>query len=283
MTLKNVASAAAAALVLFSIAPPAVAQSTNRIAGVVRDETGGPIRGAIVRAETGGTANAAPMTLTAATDDRGRFIFVVARSGDWKLTFEAPGFDPMTISASVRLTGAAPNLDVKLDRHESPEAFGAMAGIDSKLLSAQLSAAATMFEEERYDQAIAAYRDIKTRVPSLTLVNLQLGNAYLMKKSYPEAEAAFQDILKSNADDPNGLFAMGTVKEAQGDAAQARDWYQKASSADGTWTRPLMKLATLARANGDQASAAKYLTTVINIDPGSPDAVQALAMQKQLQ
>ena len=103
---------------------PAFAQSTNRIAGVVRDETGGPIRGAIVRAETGGTTTTSPTALTAATDDRGRFIFVVARSGDWRLTFEAPGFEPQTITASVRLTGAAPNLDVKLDRHEAPEAVG---------------------------------------------------------------------------------------------------------------------------------------------------------------
>ena len=53
-----------------------------------------------------------------------------------------------------------------------------------------------MLDEGRYDQAIAAYRDIKTKAPALTLVNLQLGNAYLMKKSYPEAEAAFQEILK---------------------------------------------------------------------------------------
>ena len=92
---------AAAALAVIS-AGPLRAQSTNRIAGVVRDETGGTIRGAIVRAETGGTTSAAPMTLTAATDDRGRFIFVVARSGDWKLVFEAPGFDTMTIAVSVR-------------------------------------------------------------------------------------------------------------------------------------------------------------------------------------
>jgi tetratricopeptide (TPR) repeat protein len=282
MTFRDLASSAAAALVLLSGAP-AGAQSTNRIAGVVRDETGGPIRGAIVRAETGGTAYASPLTLTAATDDRGRFIFVVARSGDWKLTFEAPGFDEMTISASVRLTGAAPNLDVKLDRHESPETTGAMAGVDVKLLTSQLSAAAAMFDEGRYDQAISAYRDIKTKAPSLTLVNLQLGNAYLMKKSYPEAESAFQDILKFNADDANGLFAMGTAKEAEGNASDARDWYQKASSADAFWTRPLMKLATLARTGGDNAAAAKYLTKVIDLDPSSPDAVQALTLQKQQQ
>jgi tetratricopeptide (TPR) repeat protein len=282
MTSKSLLSASAAALVLLS-AWPAAAQSTNRIAGVVRDETGGPIRGAIVRAETGGMANTAPLTLTAATDDRGRFIFVVSRSGDWKLTFEAPGFDPMTIAASVRLSGAAPNLDVKLERHESPESTGAMAGIDTRLLSSQLAAAAAMYDEGRYDQAITAYRDIRVKAPALTLVNLQLGNAYLAKKSYPEAESAFQEILKSNADDANGLFAMGTAKEAEGNAGEARDWYQKASSVDAFWTRPLMKLATLATAGGDKAAATKYLSKVIDLDPGSADGVKALALQKQLQ
>lgn len=264
-------------------AGPLWAQSTTRIAGVVRDETGGAIRGVIVRAETGGTVNSAPLALTAATDDRGRFVFVVSRSGNWRLTFEAPGFDLMTIAASVTLTGAAPNLDIKLDRHEAPEAVGAMAGVDVKLLSAQLATAAAMFDEGRYDEAIAAYRGIRTKAPALTLVNLQLGNAYMMKKSYPDAEAAFQEILKANATDVNGLFAMGTAKEAEGNAAEARDWYQKASTADPFWTRPLMKLASLARQGGDNAAAARYLTRIIDLDPESDDAIQALAIQKQTQ
>jgi Flp pilus assembly protein TadD len=282
MTFKRLFVGAAAALVL-CCAAPARAQSTNRIAGVVRDETGGPIRGAIVRAETGGTANASPLTLTAATDDRGRFIFVVSRSGDWRLTFDAPGFDTMTIDASVRLAGAAPNLDVKLERHESPESAGAMAGVDVKILTSQLAAAAAMFDEGRFDQAIAAYRDIKTKAPALTLVNLQLGNAYLMKKSYPDAESAFQEILTSNADDANGLFGMGAAKEAEGNVAEAAEWYRKASSADGFWTRPLMKLAALSNAGGDKAAASKYLKQVVELDPGSADGIQALAMQKTLQ
>jgi tetratricopeptide (TPR) repeat protein len=277
MTSKPFLQAMAAALVLCSSAP-LLAQS-SRISGVVRDETGSPIRGAIVRGEMQGVA----MTLTAATDDRGRFIFVISRSGDWILTFEAPGFSPTSVPASVRLGSAPPNLDVKLDRRENPEASGVLAGIDSKVLTAQLAAAAAMIDDGRYDQAIAAYRDIRTKAPSLTLVNLQLGNAYLLKKSYPDAEAAFQEILKFSADDANGLFAMGSVKEAQGNAAEARDWYQKASTADGYWTRPLMKLAALARDGGDKAAAGKYLAKVIELDPASTDAVQAAALQKQLQ
>src|SRR3954454_15977027 len=182
----------AAALVL-GCAGIAGAQ-TSRIAGVVRDETGSPIRGAIVHGEMAGGAT---FSLTAATDDKGRFIFVVSRSGDWMLTFEAPGFNPTTLPASVRLGGIPPNLDVKLERHENPEASGVMAGIDIRQLTSQLTTAAAMLDEGLYDQAIAAYRDIRTKAPSLTLVNLQLGNAYLMKKAYPEAESAFQDILKA--------------------------------------------------------------------------------------
>jgi tetratricopeptide (TPR) repeat protein len=280
MTIRFFVAAAAFAALSAGLAS---AQSTNRIAGVVRDETGGPIRGVIVKAETGGTTTASPTALTAATDDRGRFIFVVSRSGDWRLTFEAPGFDVMTISASVRLTGAPPNLDVKLDRREAPEASGAMAGIDLKSLSTQLASAAALLDEGKYDQAIAAYRDIRVKAPALTLVNLQLGNAYLLRKSYLEAEAAFQEILRTNADDANGLFAMGTVKEAQGNATDATRWYQKAASADAFWTRPLMKLALIARQEGNKTAAAGYLTKVIDLDAGSADAIEALSMQKQLQ
>ncbi len=274
MSLPKYALAAAVAL---AVAAPALAQ--NRIGGVVRDETGSTIRGATVRAETGGTVStAAPVTLTTATDQRGRFVFVVVRSGEWRLTIEAPGFDPQIIPLSVRLGGAAPNLDVKLERRESPEAFGALAGIDSKSLSAQLVAAAALYDEGRHDEAIAAYREIKARAPALSLVNVQIGNSHLANKSYAEAEAAYQEVLKSDAADANGLFAMGALREAQGNASDAKTWYEKASDADAVWTRPLMKLAALASAAGDRATASRYLTRVIEIDAASADGQSAAAL-----
>jgi tetratricopeptide (TPR) repeat protein len=264
-----------------SLSVPAWAQ-TSRIGGIVRDETGATIRGAIVRAETGGGRTfGSPLTLTTASDDRGRFVFVVSRSGEWRLTFEAPGFDVMTIPLAIRLTGPPANLDVKLERRESPEAFGALAGVDAKSLSAQLAAAAVLYDEGRHDQAIAAYREIKTRAPALTLVNLQIGNSYLAKKSYAEAEAAYQEILKVDAADANVLFAMGNLREAQGNAAEAQNWYQKASAADAVWTRPLMKLAALASAAGDRASASRHLTRVVDLDPTSPDGQKAAELLKQ--
>jgi tetratricopeptide (TPR) repeat protein len=271
----------AAALFALSLSAPAWAQTT-RLGGVVRDETGATIRGAIVRAETGGGRSfGTPLTLTTASDDRGRFVFVVRRSGEWRLTFEAPGFDTMTLPLAIRLTGPTPNLDIKLDRRESPEAFGALAGVDSKTISAQLAAAALLYDEGRHDQAIAAYREIKAKAPALTHVTLQIGNAYLAQKAYTEAEAAYQEVLKADPADSNALFAMGALREAQGNAAEARDWYEKAAAADGIWTRPLMKLAGLATAAGDRATATRHLARIVDIDPASTDGQQAAELLKQ--
>lgn len=270
----------AAAMAVLALAPPSWAQ-TNRIGGVVRDETGEAIRGVVVRATVGGVGSGgAPMSLTTATDNRGRFVFVISRSGEWRLAFEAPGFDATAIAVPLRLTGPAATLEIKMQRDEAPEAFGALAGVDSKALSAQLAAAAVLLDEGRHDQAIAAYRDILAKVPVLTLANLQIGNAYLAKRSHVEAETAFQEILKSDPADANALFGMGAVREAQGNSAEAQGWYQKASAADTLWTKPLMRLAVLARASGDRAAASRHLARVIDLDPASSDARQAADMQR---
>ena len=68
------------------------------------------------------------------------------------------------------------------------------------------------------------------------------------------------------------------LREAQGNAAEAQSWYQKASAADAVWTRPLMKLAALASAAGDRATASQHLHASIEIDAASPDGQSATAL-----
>jgi len=269
-----------ACIVCTSFATHTAAQ-TGRLTGVVRDETGEEIRGAIVVAETTDTS---ALRQTTATDDRGRFFLLFTRSGVWNLTVESPGFDAVKLQIPLRIAAQTPTIEVRLDRrHETPEAFGALAGVDSKGLGQQLTAAAALMDSGQYDQAIAAYRDIKTRLPVMTSVSIQLGKAYIGKKSYIEAEAAFQELLKLNAEDADGCYGMGTLREAQGRQAEAVDWYKKASASDTLWTTPLLKLAVIARTAGDRDSALRYLTRVLELDPTSPDATQARALQKQLQ
>ena len=199
-----------------AVSAPALAQ--NRIGGVVRDETGVDDSR---RHSAGGNRRHRDQRCAGHADDRDRRSRPVRlrrhplrrmASDDRSAGIRGRRRIPL----SVRLGGPAPNLDVKLDRRESPEAFGALAGVDSKSLSAQLAAAAALYDEGRYDQAIAAYREIKARAPALSLVNMQIGNSYLAKKSYAEAEAAYQEVLKNDAADSNGSVRDGSIAGSTG-------------------------------------------------------------------
>ena len=117
-----------------------------------------------------------------------------------------------------------------------------------------------------------AARDAKDR---LSEASYKVGVYYYRVKWWPGAVDRFREVLKNDPADANGLLAMGLLREAQGNAADARSWYEKAAAADPTWTRPLMKLAELARAAGDRATASRHLTRVIEMDAGSTDGQQA--------
>jgi tetratricopeptide (TPR) repeat protein len=266
------------ALVSLVAAVPAFAQ-VGRISGVVTDETGEPIKGATIRATS---QQNYPGSLTTTSDDRGRFSFIVQRSGQWDFLVEAPGFASAVGTSRVRLASTQPGIEVTLERREAPEQAGVLAGANPRLISTQLAAADALFAAARYDEAITAYRNIRSQTPALSVVGLQLGNAYVQKKDYDRAEAEFQEVLKSNAANGSACFNLGEVKAARGSVDEATAWYQKAVAADPLWTKPLMRLAVLARDGGNRDAAIGYLKRVVALDPSSVEAAQATSLLGQL-
>src|ERR1043165_9411527 len=80
-------SLCAAAFVL-TITGSAFAQG-SRVVGIVKDETGQPIKGATLSLEN---PDAIPRNFTATSDDRGRFAIIGLKSGEWSIVAQAPGF-----------------------------------------------------------------------------------------------------------------------------------------------------------------------------------------------
>ena len=78
------------------------------------------------------------------------------------------------------------------------------------------------------------------------------------------------------------FYNLGEVKFAKGETDEAAKWYQKAVDIDGTWGKPLFKLALVAINKGDKDNAKKLLDKVIQVDPASPEAAQAKAVLEQL-
>ena len=309
---KKFLSAAALVAALVVAAVPAMAQ-TGRIGGTIKDQNNQPLKGATVTAEN---PNASPSSFTATTDDRGRYSIIGLRTGTWKITASAPGFSPSSGSVPVRTIGAPmPPVDFVLAPGATGPA-GALAGVNTKELQAELQKAMDLANQGQHDAAITAYNAILTKTPALTMINGQIAVVQRMKKDYDGAIASYQKVL---AADPNndrakidigmtylekGDFAnaekslmevatsvnanrevfynLGEVKFAKGETDEAVKYYQRAVDMDANWGKPLFKIGLSRLQKADTAGAIEYMNKVITQDPNSAEAAQAKALIEQL-
>ncbi|MBP7777009.1 MAG: carboxypeptidase regulatory-like domain-containing protein [Acidobacteria bacterium] len=302
----------AAVMVVLLGALPAMAQ-TGRIGGVVKDDKGEPLKGASVVAEN---PSASPPSFTATTDDRGRFSIIGLRAGNWKLTASAPGFLPSEGNVPIRTIGQ-PNPPVEFTLAPGAAgAGGALAGVNTKELQADLAAADAMMNANDFDGAIAAYQAMLVKVPALTALHLQVGRAQRMKKDYdgalatyakipdgdPNAEKAQIEIGMTNLEKGDfpaadtalteaaqGLGAgrevfynLGEVKFAKGETDEAMKWYQRAIDVDPTWAKPYFKLGLGKLQKADMPGAIEMMEKVIAVEPTSAEAAQAKGLIDQL-
>lgn len=290
-----------AGVVLVSALASSASAQNGRVNGVVREEGGQPLKGATITAEN----QAIGQSFTATTDDKGRFNMIGLRSGEWRFIAQAPGFSPEGGMVAVRSGGQNFPLTFEL-KHSGVAFFGALGGIMSKDLQADLSAADALYNQKKWDEAIGAYRAVLNKAPVITTINLQIAAAYRNKKDYDGALAAYNDLLKAEPSNDRAkieiamtalergdvkgaeaslgpvaaaadasrdvLYGMGEIKLAGNDSDAATAWFEKASKADPFWAKPLVKLGEAALKKGDAASAQRLLARAVEVDPSAPEA-----------
>jgi len=301
------------AILVAALAGNAAAQ-TGRVGGTVKDDSGQPIKGATITAEN---PNASPSSFTATTDDKGRFSIIGLRTGQWTFTAQAPGFAQESGRLGVQTIGAPnPPLTFTLKKGATAGPTSALGSLAAKDLQADLAAADGLYNSQKWDEAIAAYRGIMAKAPALSVINLQIAAAYRNKKEYDNAIAAYNELLKADptndkakigigmtnlekgdlqaaedtlskaAESPNPtrevLYNLGEVKFAKGQTEEAAKAYEKAAGMDPTWGKPLFKLALVQLNKGDKDATIKALERVIAADPTSPEATQAKSVIEQL-
>jgi tetratricopeptide (TPR) repeat protein len=277
----------------------------GRVGGLIKDDSGAPIKGATIVAENPNIGQ----TLTATTDDKGRFTMIGLSSGQWRFIAQAPGHLPQATAMQVRTNGAlnAP-MSFSLRRTDVTRS-GAFANISAKDLQASLKTADDFFNQQKWDEAIAAYKAIAARTPALAIVNLQVGAAYRSKKNYDAAIDAYREVLKVEPANANAhvsialtqlergdvkgaeetltqaaaqpaagkdvLYQLGELKRRAGALPEAMEWFDKAAAADRAWGKPLYGLGLCAIENGNRAKASDYMAQVIAVDPASTEAALA--------
>jgi tetratricopeptide (TPR) repeat protein len=302
--------AGVATLLLTTIAGAAFAQG-SRVVGIVKDETGQPIKGATLSLEN---PEAIPRNFTSTSDERGRFAVLGLKAGEWSIVAQAPGFLADATRVMVRVsTPVAPTFTLRRAPLPPPSVLG---NVGAKELQSELKTADQQFDAQQWDQAIATYKNILNRAPALTVLELQIGAAYRNKKDYDNAAAVYNDLLKADptsdkarvglaltyidkgdlatAESTLGpaaqaqgaskevLYSFGEIEAARGKADDALSWYQKAAATDPNWGKPLLKLGMSAMQRGDRANAATLMQRVVAVDPTSAEAAQAKTVIDQL-
>jgi tetratricopeptide (TPR) repeat protein len=291
---------------------PALAQ-TGRVGGQIKDTQGQPIKGATVTAEN---KDASPSSFTATTDDKGRYSIIGLKTGTWKVTASAPGFQASSGQVPVRSLGAPmPPVDFALAAG-STGPVGALAGVNTKELQVELQKAEDMMNSQQYDGAIAAYQAILAKTPALTLINMQIARAQRMKKDYDGALASYKKILETEPNNDKAkievgmtnlekgdyaaaekallemasstsanrevFYNLGEVKFAKGETDEAVKYYQRAADMDTAWAKPLFKLGLAKLNKADTAGCIEFMNKVIAAEPNSAEAAQAKALIEQL-
>ena len=268
--------AAFAALVIAAMADAAAAQ-TGRVIGVVRDEGGQPIKGATVLAEN---PDAFPKNFTATTDNKGRFAMIGLRSGLWTLFAQAPGFGPEGGRLQVRAGGAGPTVTFTLKKEPVP-APSAIGGLAAKDLQEDLEAADQLYNSKRWDEAIQKYQAILTKAPALSVINLQIGQAYRNKAGdlktrdpradakpvYDQAIGAYQALLKTDPNSDRAKIGIGMTNLEKGELDVAEQTLDEAASGANATREVFFNLGEVKFAKGKNDAATKAYERAAQMDP----------------
>lgn len=258
------------AILTMCLATPALAQ-TGRVGGVVKSTDGRPIKGATVKAQN---PNFAPGEFTATSDDKGRWSMIGLRSGPWKFTAEAPGFQAQSGTANVRTIGAPnPPLEFTL----APGIPAGPAGL-SKEVQAELKAADDLRNGGQFDQAIAAYYAIKAKNPSLTMINMVVGRTYMQKAAkesdkaarqalFDQAVAAYQEMLKADPANERAKIEIGMTQMQAGNLDAATEALEPLAQSSSATREVFYSLGEIKFSKGDNAAAEAMFKRASEADP----------------
>lgn len=223
----------------------------NRVYGIVKDDTGAPVKGAIVRAYN---PNAAPTTYTATTDEKGRFALLGLRRGVWTITASAPGFESEEISGPIQRGRPIPALEFSLRPKPASAPRGALTGVDVERLQASLREAESLEGSGKIDEALAVYEKTLVQVPALTAINGQMADLYLKKGEPEKALACYQKMLAADPDSAKAkssvcdvAYALGLAAAQRNDAQAAEKYFEQSIAADPESARAVEARAALER------------------------------------
>ena len=183
------------------------------------------------------------------------------------------------------LDGIQAELDAIEDARTNEDWEAALAGSRGLLerfptisrLQADVGEALTRLQ--RYEEAIEAYEAAVVAAPEL---RSQVDTTIARLRAAMGDSSAVESLVASGNAAREDYYNLGTAAFAQGNPADAAEWFERASAADPSWVLPVFQLGLVALNQGDIEGAKSHFARAVELDPTSAEGAQAQAVLSQL-
>jgi len=239
----------------------------GRQIGYVYDEEGNPLEGVKVKLFFVKTQSGFELE----TDKEGKWVAMGIKGGAWYVDFEKVGYEPKKISINV-LDFRQQNkpIEIQLKKIEGL--------VITDELKDDFKKGNELFDQGKYDEAIAVFKGIVEAFPSAYVVNLNIGHCYFQKEEYDEAEAFYKKVLEQDPDYVHAVVGIGNCYMNRGDVDKAMEWYNRISFEKLEDPVVLYNVGTVYYNNSKFQDALRYYEKAVEIDEGFLDARYQLGL-----
>jgi tetratricopeptide (TPR) repeat protein len=262
-----------AVLALLAVATPVAAQA--RVQGVVKDDKGQPVEGAVVMIDKTDPGRA--VHFEAKTNRRGEFIQIGLPSGAYRMTAEKDNLGSAPATFTVRQTSAI-NMDLTLNM--AAAAVAAQQAATNKVFQEGVA----LLDAGNRAGAVEKFTAAAESSPSCNTCYDNIGTIYVQDKEYDKAEAAFKKAIEINPNDSDAYTGLASVYNAQRKFDEAATASKKAAELSGGigstgGGADALYNQGVALFNGGRSAEAKPLfEQAIQADPNHADAHYMLGM-----
>jgi len=217
-------------LLTSSLLFPQAGRGRGRLSGKVTDESGNPVTSATITLEF---LEKEEVTRETKTDKNGKWKIAGLGSGRWEITVSAQGFISYQKTVSVSQLERNPSLNTILNKIEE-QLIEKAPGI--KLFEKGNE----LFNEKKFEEAIASYQEFLEENPEIYEVHFSLGNCYKEMGDIEQALKEFQLVLEKAIEEnekdrkikAKTLAAIGECHLKKEDLNSAQNYFKKSLELD---------------------------------------------------
>jgi tetratricopeptide (TPR) repeat protein len=238
----------------------------GKIKGIVMDKEGNPIEGVAIKLYSKKVASGSEVT----TDSNGKWRAFYIRGGPYDIDFEKAGFMPKQINLNISEYNKNPDVEISLKKVEG------MALTEE--LRQELQNGNTLYDEEKYEDAIQVYNTIVENFPEAFILYRNIGNCYFRMENYEKAEEFYLKVLEKEPDDHEAMLGIGNTYANRDQNDKALEWYNKIEFEKISDFMVLYNIGSNFYTQGKHKEALKYYRKAVELKSDFQDALYQLGL-----